>query len=71
MVTVPHYSRLGDRGVDQKVEKLERQTHINLPLEEIPHECSCCYHMLFLLKSKKKNKYSPLHKSKYKQDSNP
>ena len=40
MVTAPNYSRIGDRGVDQKVEKLERQTPMNLPLEERTHGCS-------------------------------
>ena len=41
MVTAPHYSIIGDRGVDQKIEKLERQTPMNLTLEERTHGGSC------------------------------
>ena len=37
MLTAPRHSCVGERSVDHKIEKLERQLPENSPREEIPH----------------------------------
>ena len=40
-VTAPHYSHVGDCGVDRMINTLDYQTPKNLLWEDIPYGCSC------------------------------
>ena len=58
MLTAPHQSRVGERRVDQKIVKVERQMPRNSPREQKHHGWSTSY--LVLAKEQGNKKTAPL-----------